>query len=59
MLSNQIGAIQIGTGNTITGVLLFFFNLQFFFIHNDKPKNTNSTVIHTQALYHNTTISLV
>ena len=31
----------------------------FFFIHNDKPKNTNSAVIHKQALYHNTTISLV
>ena len=58
MLSNQIGAIQIGTGNTIIGVL-FFFNLQIFFIHNDKPKNTNRAVIHTQALYHNTTISLV
>ena len=40
-------------------LLLFFFNLQFFFIHNDKPKNTNSAVIHKQALYHNTAISLV
>ena len=39
----------------------FFFNLQiyFFLIHNDKPKNTNSAVIHKQALYHNTTISLI
>ena len=27
--------------------------------HNDKPKNTNSALIHKQALYHNTTISLV
>ena len=38
---------------------LFSFFFQFSFIHNDKPKNTNSAVIHKQALYHNTTISLV
>ena len=31
---------------------VFFFNLQFFFIHNDKPKTTNSAVIHKEALYH-------
>ena len=37
----------------------FSFNLQIFFIHNDKPKNTNSAVIHKQALYHNTTTSSV
>ena len=35
------------------------FLIFIFFIHNDKPKNTNSAVIHKQALYHNTTISLV
>ena len=27
----------------------FFFNLQFFFIHNDKPKNTNSAAIHKHS----------
>ena len=31
----------------------------FFFIHNDKPRNRNSAVIHKQALYYNTAISLV
>ena len=41
-------------------IYTYFFNLEnFFFIQNDKPKNTNSAVIHKQALYHNTTISLV
>ena len=27
----------------------FFFNLQFFFIHNGKPKITNSAVIHKHS----------
>ena len=44
-------------------LFICFFNLQFLFIHDDKPKNTNSVVIYKHRIftrvYHNTTISLV
>ena len=43
-------------GNTF---FFLIYKKKFFFIHNDKPKNTKSVVIHKQALYHNTTLNLV
>ena len=42
---------------------VFFFNLQIFFIHNNKQKDTNSIAKYKHNIftivYHNTTISLI
>ena len=36
----------IELSNYLVFFLFFFYNLHFFFIHDGKPKNTNSAVIH-------------